>query len=113
LRPDAPPRHREFSGKSGLDAATSSTLSRVTALHAIARTGYGAATKGVLAMLGAGPDGYTARDMIDAIAEAGFEVQDPDIAVRSALNNLRKQGKVAYNEGTSKYELTAKGRASI
>lgn len=94
-----------------ISSVSSEVAVHIAAMREIPRDGYGAATKGVLAMLGADPTGCSARDMIDAVSTSGFAVQNPDIAVRSALKNLRKQGKVVYNEGSNKYELTALGRS--
>ena len=105
--PPAQPRRLDISSSAG------AKLSQVVALHAIARTGYGAATKGVLAMMASSPDGCGAREMIDAIREGGFDVRDADTAVRSALKNLRKQGKVRHNGRSGKYQLTEMGRQSV
>lgn len=86
---------------------------QIGALESISRSGYGSATRGVVALLAASEHGTTAREMIDAITEARFDVQDPDTAVRSALKNLRKQGKVEYIQSTGRYQLTSMGRAAL
>lgn len=107
LRPDASSQPvRRFD----LATAGDARVSRVVALHAIARSGYGSATKGVLAMLAASPDGSTSGELVDGIREAGFNVKEPGTAVRSALKNLRRQGRVHHNPVNSKYQLTDEGR---
>ena len=111
LRPDMP----KSPGGRTIDLTRSGDgrVSRVVALHSIARTGYGSATRGVLAMLEGDPDGATSAQLVDGIREAGFDVRDAGTAVRSALKNLRRQGKVVQNPTTSKYQLTQVGRQSM
>lgn len=72
---------------------------------AMPKTGYGAATAAVLAMIESEPDGCTSKEMSAVLAAAKFDVQDPVIAVRSGIKNLRNQGKVRANSETGRYRV--------
>jgi hypothetical protein len=112
LRPESVPKNDDSASMRDFTFDLSQ-MSQFSALEPIARSGYGSATRGVVALIAASEQGATAREMIDAITQARFEVRDPDTAVRSALKNLRKQGKVQYIESTGRYQLTPIGRSTL
>lgn len=78
--------------------------SLLSIVNALPKSGYGAATAAVLAMIQGQPEGCTTKEMTAVIATAKFDVQDPVIAVRSAVKNLRTQQKVKANSETGRYQ---------
>ena len=74
-------------------------------LRGLKKRGYGAVTKAVEALLNAEPAGFAARDLRDILLENRVHLNGPDqeTPVRSAIKNLRLQGKALYDSETGKY----------
>ena len=96
-----PLKHAEDDGFTfGPDA-----VPNIAVLKGIPRNGYGSVTRGVEALLKSDSNGFSARALTDALQTAKFHLNgpDPEMAIRSALKNLRNQGRAIYDSDTGRY----------
>jgi hypothetical protein len=82
-------------------------------LEGIDGQSYGAATRGVKALIDYRDDGYSVKDLIRLLTRYGFDLGDnPEGRVRSAIKNLREAGEIIFNSTTGRYQRTAPKEAA-
>jgi hypothetical protein len=74
-------------------------------LKGIGKQGYGVVSGAVAALLEAEPEGFSARDLVEILTKNGIRLngEDKEMAVRSAIKNLRIRGRAVYDSETSRY----------